>query len=158
MEGFVIMATTNINLTEIAQSQTFGEWLTAFNENMETIDGLPIPIGYGKNTSMEYLKLSNGIVLMWGRISFGTSYPCNQSAGAASGYLSKSFTIDFPLALASNTPTVLGTVMANNWCDIIFYMRTATYTNMTGYFYCPGNDSNANNSKSLNVLVIGKWK
>lgn len=152
------MATNNIKLEEVTQSQTFGEWLNAFNGNMGKLDSLPIPIEYGKNTSMEYLKFSNGKVLMWGRIEMGTKYPCNLPAGSASGKLSSSFTIDFPIALTKNNPTVVATVMADKWADITFYMRSASYTNMVGLFYCPGDDSKVGNNKSLNVTVIGDWK
>lgn len=150
------MATTNINLTEIAQSQTFGEWLEAFNENMGTIDGLPIPIEYGKNTTMEYLKLSNGKIIMWGKIDHGTKYPCNSPSNR--NYISSTFTIDFPIALVNNNPTVIATVQASKWSDCWFLQRTTTYTNVTGCYMCIGNDSNASNSKSLNIIAIGDWK
>lgn len=152
------MATTNTNLEEVALGQTFGQWLNAFNGNMGKIDALPLPIAYGKNTTMEYVKFSNGKVFMWGRIEMGTKYPCSRPGTAAGGYLSDRFTIDFPLALTKSNPAVLSTVMADKYSDVQFYMNAATYTNMTGCFYCPGNDSSIGNNKSLNVFVIGDWK
>lgn len=152
------MATSNINLEEIALSQTFGEWLEAFNDNMGIIDELPIPIEYGSNTTMEYLKLSNGKVIMWGRIDHGANYPCNTPS--LSNYASAMFTIDFPISLTSTTPMVVGTPQGNagSWADLWFLLKEVTYTSLSGYYLCPSNDSGRAGTKSLNILIIGDWK
>lgn len=159
------MATTNIGLEEIALSNTFGQWLEAFNANMGIIDGLPIPIEYGKNTTMEYLKFSNGKVAMWGRLEMGTKYPSTTPWGTE-GYASAVFTIDFPLALAKNNPVIIPHVistnastggMANN-TDIWCLSTGVTYTTYQGRFFARTNTTNNNNSLALNMLIIGDWK
>ena len=150
------MATTNIGLQEVAQSQTFGQWLEAFNANMANIDSLPIPTEYGKNTTMEYLKLSNGKVIMWGRISHGTSYPCKTPW--TRGYTSDKVTVDFPISLTKNNPTALITVQADTWKNVIAAVDAITYTSMSFWYWCDADDSAVSNSKECNIIVIGDWK
>ena len=159
MEGLVIMATTNIGLEEIALSNTFGQWLESFNANMGTIDGLPIPIEYGKNTTMEYLKFSNGKVAMWGRINHGTTYACTLP-WLAGTYGSSNFTLDFPIALTKNTPVVIPHVMSGNGAnpDMYCVTRSTSYTTYTGCYVCTWNESSSVQSKTLNILIIGDWK
>ena len=155
------MATTNTNLEEVALGQTFGQWLSAFNGNMGKIDALPLPIAYGKNTTMEYLKLSNGKVLIWGRVEYGTQYPCS-NAWPSGNYVSSDFTIDLPIPLSKANPVVIQHVLSssqnNKNPDIWFVTRQTTYTTIKGCFLCKVNDSNAVNSKALNLLLIGDWK
>lgn len=155
------MATNNINLEEIALSQTFGQWLEAFNNNMGKIDTLPIPIEYGKNTTMEYLKLSNGKVIIWGRIEYGTRYPCG-SVWPSGNYVSEDFMIDLPIPMTKTNPVVIPHVLSsakdNKNPDIWFVTRETTYTTIRGCFLCKVNDSAAVNSKALNLLIIGDWK
>lgn len=150
------MATTNIGLQEVAQSQTFGQWLEAFNSNMAEIDGLPIPIDYGKNTTMEYLKLSNGKVIMWGNIDFGTNKPCNVPWNT--GYSSESFSVDFPIALTSTKTTIVTHVQCSQWIACECYSKEINYTNALLWFVSDVNDSLKNNNKSLNIFIIGDWK
>lgn len=150
------MATTNINLEEIAQSQTFGQWLEAFNDNMGKIDALPIPIEYGKNTTMEYLKLSNGKVIMWGTIGYGTTKPC--SLPWNTGYSSETIYLDFPIALTNSNPTLITHVQCSQWIACECYSRNITYTQAQIWFVSDINDSSSDNSKTLHLLVIGDWK
>lgn len=150
------MATSNMHLEETALSQTFGQWLDAFNSNMSKIDALPIPMEYGKNTTMEYLKFTNGKVIMFGRIELGTKYPCYKPF--SKGYLSDTITIDFPIALTKNNPVVIPHVMADKFQDLTLYTQGVTYTTYKGCVYGNGNDSTVGNSKTLNIMVIGDWK
>lgn len=152
------MATTNLGLDEVALSNTFGQLVEMLNGNMETLDGLPLPIEYGENNTMKYLKLSNGKVVMWGRIAHGTKYPC--SSLSLGNYASSLVTVDFPIALANNTPTVLATPQGFGWADLFWLTKNVTYTTLSGYYLCPNNDSGVSggNSKVLNLLVIGDWK
>lgn len=150
------MATKNTGLVEVSQSETFGNWLDAFNTNMGKIDALPIPVEYGKNTTMEYLKLSNGKVIMWGRIDHGTKYPCSNVVSR--GYLSDMITIDFPVALVNNNPVVITQANATNWRDLLICPNKVTYTTYSFNYWMTINDSSANNAKVCNIIVIGDWK
>lgn len=151
------MTTENINLAEMAQSNTFGQWLDAFNANMGKIDALPLPVAYGKNTTMEYLKLSNGKAIMWGRLHLGSSYPC--STACDGGYKSDTFTIDFPIALSSATPTVLSEAKTWPYVNQTVFSTSVTYTTFTGCFFCPSDDTGASNMQKIcHLLVIGDWK
>lgn len=151
------MATTNMGFAEVVESQTFGDWLEAFNGNWAALDGMPMPIEYGKNSTMEYVKLANGKVVMFGRVDYGTNYPCTNLAGNGN-YASDQFTLDFPIALAKNTPVVFPHVVANNNPDMDVFTRSVSYTQYKGQFLCPLNDSAMVNSKVLNIIVIGDWK
>nr|DAV56323.1 MAG TPA: hypothetical protein [Caudoviricetes sp.] len=152
------MATNNINLEEIEQSNTFGQWLDAFNANMGAIDALPIPMEYGKNTKMEYLKFTNGKVAIWGRIDFGTTYICDQPW--AEGFGSKNFTIDFPIALTKSNPMVIPHVMTGSgvYPDMFCVTRSTSYTTYTGAFVTSYSDALVKTPKILNILIIGDWK
>lgn len=152
------MATTNLNLDEVALSNTFGQLVEMFNGNMDILDGLPIPIEYGKNTTMEYLKFSNGKVAIWGRVEYGTKYPCTSPWASSAGYASSNFTLDLPIALANNNPVVIPHVIADKNVDMWCLTRNTTYTTYTGCFLCAINDSSNINSKTLNMLIIGDWK
>lgn len=150
------MPTKNLKLDEPALSDTFGTWLEMFNKNMGTIDELPLPIAYGKNQTMEYLKFSNGKVVIWGRLDHGTKYPCVNAW--QKGFLSDAVTVDFPIALVNNTPTVLAMAEADTWKDVTVCPTNVTYTTFTFKYWHVANDSSINNSKKCNVLVIGDWK
>lgn len=150
------MSTKNLKLDEPALSDTFGTWLEMFNKNMGTIDELPLPIAYGKNQTMEYLKFSNGKIAMWGRLDHGTKYPCKNAW--QKGFLSDAVTVDFPIALVNNTPMVLAMAEADTWKDITVCPTNVTYTTFTFKYWHVANDSIVTNSKKCNVLVIGDWK
>ena len=150
--------TKNINLEKPALSNTFGELLEALNLNSDKLDELPLPIGYGKNSQMEYLKLSNGTVVMWGRLAHGQNYPCNETGAGGDYYTSKLITVNFPIPLVNANPTVLPNVHGEVYSDVFFLQRSVSYTNITGFYYCRYNDTTAKNNKNLNLLVIGKWK
>lgn len=158
------MATGNINLGEVQLSNTFGQWVDIFNGNMGKLDALPIPIEYGKNTTMEYLKFSNGMVLIYGRIEMGTKYPSTTPWGTE-GFASDIFTIDFPIALTNNSPIVVPHVISVNAdggmaanTDIWCLSTKVTYTAYQGRFFARTNTLNNKNSLSLNMIIIGKWK
>lgn len=151
--------TTNIKLEEVTMSNTFGQWLEAFNANMDMIDGLPIPMEYGKNTTMEYLKFTNGKVFMWGKLELGYSYPCDTYI--TGGYRSKDFVIDYPIALANTKFTAIA--QAKTWPfmnQVIYQSDIPNYTTFKGFFFCPDNDSGYTSemSKMCHLLVIGDWK
>lgn len=152
------MATSNMKLEEVALSQTFGQFLEAFNANMGKIDALPVPIAYGKNTTMEYLKFSNGKVIMWGRIDYGTRYPVKnpwlQTGGA--GYASDEFTLDFPIALADNAPVVIPHCFDSARVEMFVVTTGVTYTTYKGRFWSAATGHEG--PKVLNILVIGNWK
>lgn len=150
------MATTNLNLDEVALSNTFGQLVEMFNGNMDKLDALPIPIEYGKNTTMEYLKLSSGKILMWGTISYGTSKPCNIPWDT--GYSSVTIDIDFPVALKKNNPTLIPHVQCSKWIACECYSRNITYTGAELWFVSDINDDSKSNSKTLHLLIIGDWK
>lgn len=150
------MSTKNLKLDEPALSDTFGKFLEMFNNNMNTIDGLPLPIEYGKNTTMEYIKLSNGKAVMWGRLDHGTKYPCNKSW--TRGYLSDAVTIDFPIALTKNTPMVVAMAEADTWKDVTVCPTGVNYTTFTFKYWHVSDDSGVNNSKKCNIFIIGDWK
>lgn len=150
------MTTKNLKLEEPALSDTFGTWLEMFNGNMGKIDELPLPIEYGKNNTMEYVKMANGKIVMWGRLDHGTRYPCKHSW--TRGFLSDAVTVDFPIALVNNTPTVLAMAEADVWKDITVCPTNVTYTTFTFKYWHVADDSAQNNSKRCNVIVIGNWK
>ena len=153
------MATANIGLEEIALSDTFGQWLEAFNANMDAIDGLPIPIAYGKNTTMEYLKLSSGTIVMWGHFSHGTKYKCTNTLIPGQSYASEPFTIDWPIALTNNTPVVLTSCMDSQAIECEVHASSVSYTTGQFKYYCPSAESSSSTrTKTCDILVIGKWK
>lgn len=151
------MSTNNAGFAEVIESQTFGDWLEAFNGNWSMLDGMPLPIEHGSNSQMEYIKLANGKVVLFGRIDYGTNYPC-KNAAAGGNYVSDQFTLDFPIALVKNNPVVLPHVIANNNPDMDVFTRSVTYSQYKGQFLCPLNDASLVNSKVLNIIVIGDWK
>lgn len=152
------MPTNNIHLDDVSLSQTFGQWLEAFNSNMGKIDALPIPMEYGKNTTMEYLKFTNGKVIMWGRVDFGSKYPVHLPwlQGSGSGYASDEFSIDFPLALVNNNPVVLPHVIDTKRVETFAITTSVSYTTYKGRFWSAATDNGG--SRILNIIVIGNWK
>lgn len=150
------MTTKNLKLDEPALSDTFGTWLEMFNGNMGKIDSLPLPIEYGKNTTMEYVKLANGKIVMWGMLDHGTKYPCKNAW--TKGFLSDTVTVDFPVALVKNTPTVLAMAEADTWKDVTVCPKDITYTTFTFKYWHVADDSTISNPKKCHIIVIGDWK
>ncbi len=151
-------ATENLGLVKDAQSQNFAGWLESINGNWDKIDDLPLPIEHSANSKMDYLKLSDGTVIMWGRIELGTSYP-STTAWGTEGFASAEFTINFPIALISENPIVIPHVLSvgpnvDIWC----LSTKVTYTTYAGRLFARTNTASNNNAISLNMLIIGKWK
>lgn len=158
------MATQNINLDEVALSNTFGQFVEMFNGNMGKLDSMPLPIEYGKNTKFEYIKFANGIVALYGRVEMGTKYPCTLPWGS-DGYASGVFTLNFPVTLTNSNPVVIPHVISSvgsgespKNTDIWCYTSNITYTTYDGRFVSRNATSAGANSLSLNMLIIGKWK
>lgn len=152
------MATKNMNFAEVDVSDTVGEWLDAMTLNFDKLDAMPLPIAYGSNSQMEYVKLANGTAVMWGRINYGTTYKCTipwEDTGGA-GYASEVFTLNYPIALANATPTVIPHVIDDNRVETFAISVGADYTTYKGRFWSGASDNGG--SKTLNILVIGKWK
>ena len=153
------MATNNMNLAKVELSNTFGNWLEAFNGNMDKIDMLPIPIEYGKNTTVEYLKFANGIIIFWGHFDHGTKYKCINTLVPGVSYASEYFTIDFPVALASTDMTLFTNAYDNRAVEIRIGLASSSYTSASFRYICPSAEDPAENrTKTCDILVIGDWK
>lgn len=149
-------ATKNLGLEKPALSNSFGELLEAINLNSGKLDGLPLPVGFGSNTQMDYLKLSNGVILMWGHIEHGKNYPCSTAWATAAGWASKDFTVNYPVPLVDANPVVFAIATADVNPDTWVLKRAQTYTAFTGCYLCA--ISETANDKKCDILVIGRWK
>lgn len=146
------------NNFRIAISKTFKEWMDSFNSLLDKLDELPLPIAYGTNSQMQYLKLSNGTVLMWGRIDYGTRYPFNtawEGLGGA-GYASEEFTLNFPIPLVDQTSTVIPHVINSTRSETFVLTTGVSYTSYKGRFWSAASDTGG--ASVLNIIVIGPWK
>ena len=150
--------TTNLGLMKPAVSDTFANWLNANNSNMDKFDGFPMPMEKGSNSQLTYIKFSDGTVLMWGAINYGTQHPCKSPWATASGYVSDEFDINLPIALVSESYAFIPHVTANINPDMWFVTRTQTFTRVRGAFLCAVNDSARVNTKVLNIVILGRWK
>lgn len=150
--------TTNLGLMKPAVSDTFANWLNANNSNMDKFDGFPIPMEKGSNSQLSYIKFSDGTVLMWGAINYGTKYPCHIQWAASAGYASDKFDINLPVALVSESYAFIPHVTSNINPDMWFVTRTQTFTRVNGSFLCAINDSGNVNTKILNIIILGRWK
>lgn len=137
-------------------SNTFKQWMDSYNALIEKIESLPLPIEFGSNTQMQFLKFANGKAFLFGRIDMGTKYPCHKVWGA--GYGSDDFSISFPIPLTKADPVIIPHVMREIDPDTIALTRAVTYTTYTGCFYCTVEDGADARAKQLNLLVIGDWK
>lgn len=148
--------TKNVSLEKPAMSHTFEQWLEAMNGNSDRLDKLPLPVAYGGNNQMEYLKLANGTIAMWGHIEHGKNYPCTTPWDAAAGYASKEFTITYPVALVDDSPTVFAIATADVNPDTWVLKRSQGYTSFTGCYLCAVEETR--NAKQCDLFVLGKWK
>lgn len=141
---------------KLALNKSFKNWMDAFNSLLDKLDELPLPIAFGSNSQMQYLKLANGKVLMWARIDYGKTLVCT-SVWPSGNYASANFTINFPIPLIVDTPVIFAHVSADDLHpDIIATTRAVTYTSVKGCFVCRSSETDT--SKVLNLLVIGDWK
>lgn len=150
--------TANLNLELVDIGESIDAFVDAYNASMGALDALPLPSQTGSNSQMDYVKFTNGLVIMYGRLDLGTDYPCTRAAEDETYYTSSDLTITYPATLVDAAPVVLAHVAADPWSDVWWLTREASTTSMRGCFYCRGNDSEASNKKSLNILVIGRWK
>lgn len=148
--------TTTLGLEKVSTANTLPEWCDMFNNNLDVLDGFPLPIEYGKNDTMEYVKFSNGKVIMFGRVNHGKNYPCTTAWAASAGYASKDFTLDFPIALVNSNPVIVSHCIADVNPDTWVLTRSTSYTQYKGCYLCA--ISETSNTKILNMLIMGDWK
>ena len=148
--------TEALGLAKPPISDTFKNWLDAMNGNSDKLEALPLPVAHGSNSQMEYLKLSNGTIIMWGHFNHGKNYPCWKEWASTAGYASDDFTINFPQALVDANPTVLAFARADQNPDTWVLKRSQSYTSFVGCYLCAIEETH--NIKECDILVIGKWK
>ncbi|MBX9032676.1 hypothetical protein [Gordonibacter massiliensis (ex Traore et al. 2017)] len=152
-------STTNINLEKPAQSDTFAQFLEAINLNSDKLDALPLPVGYGSNSQMEYLKLACGVIAMWGHFDHGSNYKCTTTLIPGTSYCSKSFKVNYPIPLVDSNPVVLTSCVDSAAIECKASPRAASYSSVDIIYYCPTEEpSNSTRTKSCDILIIGKWK
>lgn len=149
-----MVSTKNLGLGKPALSNSFGELLDAMNLNSDKLDGLPLPIEYGSNTQMEYIKLAGGVVIMWGHIEHGKRYPCCKQWATA--VASDDFVINYPIPLVNDKPVVFAIATANINPDTWIMKRTQTYTALTAFYLCA--IAETENDKNCDIMIIGRWK
>lgn len=157
--------TANLNLSKPEPSDLMSSWLEAFNANMDQLDNsmLPLPSsrggsGTGGTGSLNFVKYSNGVCMMWGAIHHGTQYPCTREWSDAAGYASSDFTITFPVTLASDSFCFIPYVSTYNNPDMWCVTNTRNRDSVVCAYLCAVNDSGAVNDKTLNVFIVGRWK
>ena len=161
--------TTAVELDNIATSNTFSEWVAAFNANNDFLEGLPLPIEAGTANGMRYVKLASGDVLIWGTKSHGTNsnYRCTMSwqgeGQTGYGYASPSeIVVDFPISLVNTAPQVFLRASDTNRCEMqVVSSGATTTTRWKGRYWCLVSDNASGwvpGSKSLDILVFGRWK
>lgn len=151
--------TKNVLLEKPAMSHTFEQWLEALNGNSDKLDALPLPISSGSNSQMEYIKFANGAIAMWGHFDHGSNYKCVNEYIPNTSYVSKKFTVNYPVALVKDNPVVLTSCVDSRAVECKASPREASYTSVDVYYYCPSEEaSDSTRTKSLDILIIGKWK
>ena len=154
--------TANLGLSKPTQADTFAAWLNADNANMDRLDGLPIPCASGSNSQMSYIKFADGNVLMWGTVNMGTAYIVGPTQ-FTSGYVSDAFTVTFPVALASTSPTISASVTTDTYSDMFVQNISVTSAAYTGRFYAQFDETKHEYSagiasKELHLIVLGRWR
>lgn len=149
------MATTNLNLDKVTTAQTVNTWVNYFNGNMDKLDAFPIPIAGGSNSQLSYLKFSNGMLMMWGHIESGTSYPCNQP-WENDTYASSPIRITFPVPTDGTVPAAFVAGVDTHRTEITALRYNVTSEGMSIVYWSPSNLSNQG-SKYCDIFVIGKW-
>lgn len=150
--------TSNFGLKKPAQSDTVAAAWQAMNDNMDAIDALPVPVASGKNSQLRYQKYADGILHVWGCVDHGTSYPCSNQVASATGYMSSSFTLNFPAAFADTSYTCSTSVQANAYWDTSVFVASRSAGSIKLAYACPLNDASANNSKVLSIDLWGRWQ
>lgn len=140
---------------KIALSSTFEQWMGSFNDLLAKLEELPLPVAFGSNSQMGYLKFANGKVMMWGRVDYGRNYPCTSAWGGGQ-FASKDFELNFPIPLVNSDPVIIPHVMASVNADTWVLTRSTSYTTYKGCFLCAVSETD--NVKTLNMLVVGDWK
>lgn len=150
--------TTNFKLKKPAQSDTVATAWQAMNDNMDTLDALPVPIKSGKNSQLTYQRFADGVLHIWGCINHGASYPCNQPVAAATGYMSSVLTVNFPTSFVDTTYAVNMSVYSNGYWDTSAYLSTKNTGSIKMVYTCPLDDSTASTEKILSIDMWGRWQ
>ncbi len=157
------MTTTNFKLAQPATSATVAQFLSAHNDNMATLDALPVPSACGSNENMSYIKFNGGLLLMWGSVKYdGNSYVIGPDQ-YTSGFISKTFTINFPVALTNSNPTIVTSATAELYADVFVMNAAVTSSSYTGRFFAQFNESlheytAKTSDKTAHIVVLGRWK
>lgn len=146
------------NAFKISINRTFKEWMDAFNSLADKLDELPLPVAFGTNSKMKYLKLANGTIFMWGRVDYGKNFPCTVQweGNGGGGWASAEFTLDFPIALVSNSPVVIPHVFNTMRAETFCLETGVSYSAFKGRFWSAAEDNGG--ASTLNIVVIGDWK
>lgn len=150
--------TTNFKLKKPAQSDTVAAAHQAMNDNMDTLDTLPVPIQSGKNSQLTYQKYADGVLHVWGCINHGSAYPCNQEVASATGYMSSQLTVNFPTSFVDTNYSVNMTVWSNGYWDTSAYLATKANGSLKMVYACALDDSTASTWKILSIDMWGRWK
>ena len=153
------MATTNLNLDKVTTAQTVNTWVNYFNGNMDKLDAFPIPIASGSNSSFSYVKLANGVLVMWGHFEDGDK-PCYQAWAewGGSGYASDRITVTYPVPTVDEHPAVFVSGRDSSRAEIMALVNDITATSARYFYWAPTQASTASQgSKSADILIIGRW-
>lgn len=157
--------TPNQSFSKPEEADLMSLWLEAFNSNMDKLDGMMLPLpessggsGTGGTGGLSYVKYASGVVMMWGSIHHGTSYPCTREWASSAGYASDDFEIWFPVPLSDEGFCFIPYVNTYNNPDTWCVTRSRSTTHVNCSYLCSVNDYNNVNDKTLNLLIVGRWK
>jgi len=160
---------TTLDMENIAISQTFADWVSAFNDNNDLLEDCPLPIsvvrggdGNSGSTGMYAMRLLDGTLVMWGHLEHGTKDCSNDWASTGgSGFASETVTVNYPIASVT-TPTVLARATDAGRCEVMCLpsrMDQPTLSAWKFVYWTPGSVYlQSQGNKSLDILVIGRWK
>lgn len=153
--------TDNYGLKKAEQSDYVSAFIEDYNENLEKIDDLPLPVQSGSNTNLTYQKFADGTLHVWGMIDYGKQYPCYRPWASSAGWASDDMTISLPTAFSSPNYSLVVHVTADVNPDMWFVTQNQGTSSITGCFLCAIDDHNSGagiNSKKLNIDAWGRWK
>ena len=156
------MPTKNIGLHTYSTSETAAQWCDALNSDNEKVDGLVNVVESGSNSQLSYQKYSDGTVHMWGRIDYGTQYPCHIEWAGAAGWASDDVVVTFPVALADASYSLIPYVRTDKNPDMWVVSNHAQELSRFRFcFLCAINDSTSEtgvNNKTVNLDIWGRWR
>ena len=152
-----------LDMENIALSQTFADWVSAFNDNNDLLKDCPLPISIVQDSNGMYaMRLLDGTLFMWGHLNHSTK-DCNiaWASTGGSGYASATVTVNYPIASVV-TPTVLARATDDGRCEVMCLpsrMDQPTLSAWKFVYWTPGDTYLQNQgNKHLDILVIGRWK